>query len=373
MIDFDLASLLGAPRALTFSEDGESTHSREGDPLAGILKANLPSAFRVRQVTRPDILAKNGAKKPLYLPENPRGYPFKMARSFPLPQLPQDNPILISRVTLGSAIFHDTKLSKSGTLSCASCHHSDKAFTDGLAVSIGVEQRRGTRNAMPLFNLAWKDRFFWDGRAKSLREQVLMPIQDHAELDETLDNVVRKFTEDKSYAALFAKAFGKDEVTSEKIALALEAFLLTLTSYDSRFDRAMSGKEELTDQEKRGFELFMTEYDPRTGLKGADCFHCHGGALFSDHGFHNNGLGDSGKFSTPSLRNIALTAPYMHDGRFATLEEVIAHYNSGIQPSVDLDPNLAKHPTGGIQLSKSDQQAIVAFLNTLTDPKYQER
>jgi cytochrome c peroxidase len=162
--------------------------------------------------------------------------------------------------------------------------------------------------------------------------------------------------------------------------------LLTLTSFDSKFDRSMQGKEQLTDEEKRGFELFMTEYEPRMGQKGADCFHCHGGPLFSDHQFHNNGLSpietDTGrervtqderdlyKFSTPSLRNIALTAPYMHDGRFETLEEVIEHYDHNLRRSPTLDPNLAKHPPTGMRLSSEDKKALVAFLKMLTDEKF---
>ena len=168
------------------------------------------------------------------------------------------------------------------------------------------------------------------------------------------------------YPALFTAAFGSPEITPEKIGLALESFVLTLTSFDSKFDRAFRGEAQLTDAEKRGFELFMTEYDPRREQYGADCFHCHGGALFQSQTFANIGLdakftdrgrakitgkmSDEGKFSTPSLRNIALTAPYMHDGRFATLEEVVTHYSSGVQRSATLDPNLAKHPDGGLHL-----------------------
>ena len=181
--------------------------------------------------------------------------------------------------------------SRDGTISCASCHQADAAFTDRLPVSIGIDGRRGDRNAMPLFNLAWKREFFWDGRARSLREQVLMPIEDHREMDESLDRVCEKLTQSPDYPALFRAAFASPGITPEKIALALEQFLLTLSARDSRFDRAMSGKATLSDEEKRGFELFMTEYEPRTGQRGADCFHCHGGALFSDHQFHNNGLG----------------------------------------------------------------------------------
>ena len=240
---------------------------------------------------------------------------------------------------------------------------------------------------MPLFNLAWKSSFFWDGRAPSLRAQALMPIQDHAEMDESLTNVVAKLAALPAYPKLFAAAFDSPEITSEKIGLAVEQFLLTLTSCESKFDRAFRGEDKLTAREQRGFELFMTEYEPRTGHYGADCFHCHGGALFTDHQFHNNGLdaanpadpgrfkvtgreSDRLKFSTPSLRNVELTAPYMHDGRFQTLEEVVDHYSEHVQRSATLDPNLAKHPDGGLHLSADDKLALVAFLKTLTDEKY---
>ncbi|MEO6182028.1 MAG: cytochrome c peroxidase, partial [Verrucomicrobiota bacterium] len=229
---------------------------------------------------------------------------------------------------------------------------------------------------------------FWDGRAPSLRAQALIPIQDHSEMGEVLTNVVAKLANAKGYGELFEAAFGSREITSEKIGLALEQFMLTLTSYDSKFDRAMNGQATLTTNEQRGFELFITEYDPRTGRSGADCFHCHGGPLFSDHQFHNNGLdakhesdpgrfkvtqneADRGKFSTPSLRNVALTAPYMHDGRFSTLEEVIEHYSQSVKRSTTLDPNIAKHPESGLQFSAEDKRALVAFLKTLTDEKYQ--
>jgi cytochrome c peroxidase len=167
------------------------------------------------------------------------------------------------------------------------------------------------------------------------------------------------------------------------MALALEQFLLTLVSQDSRFDRAARKLTTLTAEEQRGLQLFVTEHDPARGLRGADCFHCHGGNLFTTHQFLNNGLeersedlgrmevtgseADRGKFKVPSLRNVAMTAPYMHDGRFATLEEVIAHYNGPLHRSPTLDPNLAKHPVAGMGLSAEDQAALVAFLKTLTD------
>lgn len=373
-LDFDIAALLETPRPIAFARDGASTHSREQDALAAMLKTNLPGAFRVGSVSAPPPIEPIAKRKPLFLPTEPKSYPFKMGSTFPMPQLPEDNPLLKGRVALGEAIFSDTKLSRTGRLSCASCHHTDKAFTDGSPVSVGVDDRVGDKNSMPLFNLAWKDKFFWDGRAPSLRAQVLMPIESHVELDENLDRVVAKLSADADYAPRFERAFGAPQVTAEKIALSLEAFLLTLTSYDSKFDRAMAGQAELTSKEKRGFELFMTEYEPRAGRYGADCFHCHGGALFSNHGFHHNGLpGVNERFSTPSLRNVALTAPYMHDGRFGTLAEVVAHYSSGVQHSKQLDPNLAKHPRGGLNLSAEDQAALVAFLESLTDPKYASR
>ncbi len=382
LLDFDLGALLNAPRPLSFAKDGAATHSRDGDPISAALVANLPGAFRVRQiVSAAPALSLPSPVKPLYLPEKFTPYRFTMSATFPLPDLPRDNPLTEERVALGKALFHETALSRDGTLSCASCHVANFAFSDARRFSLGVGGQKGVRNAMPLFNLAWKTSFFWDGRAPSLRAQALMPIEDHTEMDETLDRVSAKLSAAKEYPPLFAAAFGTPEITSEKIGLALEQFLLTLVASDSKFDRALSGKATLSADEQRGFELFMTENDPRTGQLGADCFHCHGGPLFSDHQFHNNGLApgedagrfrithaeaDRGKFATPSLRNVARTVPYMHDGRFATLEEVVAHYSSGMQRSATLDPNLAKHPEGGLQLSPADQHALVAFLRTLT-------
>ena len=383
LLDFDLGTLLNAPRPLSFERDGAATHSRDGDPVAAALVANLPGAFRVTQVfSAAPAISKPAPMKPLYLPEKFTPYRFTMSATFPVPDLPRDNPLIEERVALGKALFNDTALSRDRTLSCASCHVSNFAFTDPRRFSLGVRGQKGTRNAMPLFNLAWKTSYFWDGRAPSLRAQALMPIQDHTEMDETLDRVTAKLAEKREYPPLFTAAFGSPEVTAEKLGLAIEQFLLTLTAYDAKFDRALRGQATLSDDEKRGFELFMTEFDPRTGQRGADCFHCHGGPLFSDHQFHNNGLAtdeedtgrfritklesDRGKFATPSLRNVSRTAPYMHDGRFATIEEVVAHYSTGIHRTPTLDPNLAKHPDGGLRLSDADQRALVAFLKTLT-------
>jgi len=382
LVHFDLGVLFNAPRPLSFEKDGTATHSRDGDPVSAALLANLQGAFQVVKVASFTTLkVKLPPVTPIDLPATYTPYGFTMSRTFPMPDLPRDNPLIVERIVLGEKLFNETALSKDGTISCASCHHADSAFSDRRAVSTGVEGRTGDRNAMPLYNLAWKREFFWDGRAKSLRQQVLMPIQDHREMDESLDHVCRKLSADPRLASLFGAAYASEGITAEKISLALEQYLLTLGAHDSKFDRAMSGKVLLNEDEKRGLELFMTEYEPRTGQRGADCFHCHGGALFSDQQFHNNGLdgdeagranvtgapGDHGKFSTPSLRNVALTAPYMHDGRFATLEEVIEHYSTGVHRSDTLDPNLAKHPESGLPLTAADKAALVAFLKTLTD------
>ncbi|MBE2287819.1 MAG: cytochrome C peroxidase [Prosthecobacter sp.] len=385
-INFDVATLIQGVKPLSFAKDGVSTHSQPKDPIAAALVANLPAAFALSSMTShvPDI-ARPSDIRPIDLPAKHTPFRFQMSRSFPVPALPRDNPLLVERVALGEKLFNDPALSRDGTLSCATCHPASSAFSDPRRFSLGVEGRTGTRQGMPLFNLAWKKEFFWDGRAPSLRAQALMPIQDHLEMDETLPHVVAKLQ--KSHAADFERAFGTAQVTPERIGLALENFLLTLTSHDSKFDRVMRGEGKLSAEEQRGFELFMMEREPRMGSLGADCFHCHGGALFTDHQFRNNGLAidatdlgrfkvtqsalDRGTFATPSLRNIALTAPYMHDGRFQTLEQVLDHYSEGVQRTDTLDPNLAKHPDGGLHLSAEEKKAVIAFLKTLTDRKFE--
>lgn len=384
-LSLDLKKLLGHPREISFEKDGASTHSHPGDSIASSLVANLQSSFSVKGI---DYAAGDAPQKqitPIDLPKAFTPFPFKMSGRFPIPPLPRDNPLIQERAELGAKLFSDPILSADQSISCATCHEQSAAFSDQRKFSLGVEKRIGTRNSMPLFNLAWKSSFFWDGRARSLREQVLSPIQDHNEMASSLKEVSKRLNAALTYRDAFLRAFSSGKITPENIALALENHILTLTSYDSKFDRAMSGKATLSATEKRGMELFFTEYEPRSQQFGADCFHCHGGANFSDHQFHNNGLkptSDSGRFqftknkrdqnlfSTPSLRNIALTAPYMHDGRFKTLEEAVVHYSGPMHRSETLDPNLAKHPKGGLQLKKEDQAALVDFLKTLSDPKY---
>lgn len=386
-LDFDLAAALNAPCPISFAKNGTSTHSRDGDPIAAALVENLATAFRVRKVTNlneSEIAIAD--PRPLYMPKNFTPYSFRMSATFPVPDLPRDNPLTVERFELGKQLFFDKRLSINSRQSCADCHSPDQAFTDGRRTARGTEGKFGTRNTPPLFNLAWKSTFFWDGHATSLRQQVLEPIQNPMEMDQPLTNLVAKLAVTGNYPALFNAAFGSPEITAEKISLALENYLLTLTSFDSKFDRVLAGQEKFTPQEQRGFELFSTEYDPRRKQFGADCFHCHGGPLFQSQGFANNGLdstfsdlgrakvtgkaSDIGKFAVPSLRNVALTAPYMHDGRFQTLDEVVEHYCTGVKRSATLDPNLARHPDGGVPLNEADQKALVAFLETLTDEQF---
>lgn len=362
-----------------------STHSREGDSLATLFVGNFESSIELLEIGSVLFQENSYPNRGTFSQGEIYGTPYlaRVTERFPKVQFPADNPLTEEGVYLGELLFNDIRLSRGEQQSCVSCHSPDAGFSDQVALSVGVEGKQGVRNAMPLFNLAWSSSFFWDGRATTLREQALMPIQDHLELNESLDRVVQKLERDDNYPQLFEKAFGSESITPERIGLSLEQFMLTQIAQDSKFDRAARGEDSFTEEEKRGLELFVTEYDPKKNLFGADCFHCHGGNLFTNNRFANNGLdsefedlgrytvtrdeADLGKFKTPSLRNIALTAPYMHDGRFDTLEDVVDHYSSGVNSSSTLDPNLAKHPPAGIQLSSEDKQALVAFLNTLTE------
>jgi cytochrome c peroxidase len=386
-LSLDAGKILAAPNRVVLNDATETTHSRTNDLLAAQLHENVEQAFAVEDIEPLGPAAAPPAALPVVMAANATPYRLTISQFFPRPDLPRDNPLTGEGVELGRRLFFDTRLSVNNSQSCASCHHPGAAFSDDKALSTGAEGAEGTRNAMPLLNLAWKSSFFWDGRAATLREQVLMPIQNPVEMHESLTNVAATLAGDANYPARFASAFGSAEINADRIARALEQFLLTRVSYDSKFDRVLNGEAKLTDEdtdeEQRGFMLFHTEYDPRRGQYGADCFHCHGGPLFQSQDFANNGLdsgfadegrsrvtgreGDRGKFAVPSLRNVELTGPYMHDGRFKTLEEVVEHYCTGMKRSATLDPNLAKHPDGGVPLSESDKKALVAFLKTLTD------
>ncbi|NVJ88449.1 MAG: cytochrome-c peroxidase [Flavobacteriaceae bacterium] len=308
------------------------------------------------------------------------------------PILPIDNPLTEEGVALGKKLFFDKTLSKDGTQSCASCHNPSKAFTDNLKTSIGVDGISGKRNAMPLYNLAWNfdENFSWDGKDFTLENQALDPVRNPIELHANWTNVANRLQSNSEYKTLFNRAFGTSKIDSILVTKAIAQFERTLISGNSKFDQYLLGNTTLTPEEENGFNVFMEE------AKG-DCFHCHGSnnnPLWTDNLFHNNGLdrsfldlglgavtgdpADNGKFKTPSLRNLAFTAPYMHDGRFNTLEEVINHYSEGLQPSATIDPLMKKVNQGGVNLTAKDKADLKAFLLTLTDfdfvnnPNFQE-
>lgn len=306
--------------------------------------------------------------------------------SFPTPDF-HDNPLTEQGVKLGRMLFYEKALSQDNSISCASCHHQENAFTDPDRFSSGVGGSLGKRQAMSVFNTAWhKNEFFWDGRAHLLRDQSLMPIQDELEMKETVENVIAKLNEKQDYKDQFVRAFGDDEITSERMSWAMEQFMNSIVSYRSKYDRYEAGEATLNDSEERGRQLFFAEYNPGfPNESGADCAHCHGGKNFDNNQYMNNGLDaeqdqddagraevtgnaqDHAKFKVTSLRNIEVTAPYMHDGRFTTLMEVVDHYNDGIVISPTVDPALEYTTQTGLMLTQQDKEDLVAFLKTLTD------
>ncbi len=308
-------------------------------------------------------------------------------KDFPAPNLPDDNPLTKEGIELGRRLFYEKALSKDGSMACASCHNQSTAFSDTNQFSIGVEGQPGGRQAMAIFNMAWNtNEFFWDGRAHLLRDQSLLPIQDPLEMNETLDNVISKLTDLPEYTDRFNTVFGSSEITELNISLALEQFMNSIVSLDSKYDRFKRNEIALSDSEERGRTLFFGEYNKFfPDISGADCAHCHSGFNFENDEYMNNGLDvlanqtdigrenvtsnqmDRAKFKVTSLRNIALTPPYMHDGRFKTLEEVIEHYNSGVKLSPSLNPAIQDTEEKGLFLTEQDKQDLVAFLKTLTD------
>lgn len=304
------------------------------------------------------------------------------------PFIASDNPLTRESVKLGRMLFYEKKLSKDGSQSCASCHRQKHAFSDTNRFSVGVENLPGKRQAMAIFNMAWhNNEFFWDGRAHLLRDQSLLPIQDPLEMNETLDNMILKLESDQSYLDQFLRAFGSYEISVDRVSWALEQFMNSIVSVDSKYDRYLRGEVELTPMEERGRKLFFAEFNPGFPEEsGADCAHCHTTLTFENDLYMNNGLdadgsvkdigreevtsnpADRAKFKVTSLRNVEVTPPYMHDGRFKTLMEVVNHYNSGIKPSSTVAPELEyTRVSGGLQLDEQDKAALVAFLKTLTD------
>ena len=304
--------------------------------------------------------------------------------------IPQDNPLTKEGVHLGRMLFYEKKLSADNTLSCGSCHQQKLAFSDGKAFSMGVDKSLTNRNSMALVNLLWVRNFFWDGRSSSLEEQAVFPMTNEHEMGQTLEVSVRKLQQTGIYPSLFKKAFREENIDAGTIKKALAQFERTLISADSPYDRYLAGAYQPTAQELRGISLFMESPVPERQVRGANCGHCHGGPKTFKELFHNNGLdaeptdtgreaishqmSDKGRFRVPSLRNIALTSPYMHDGRFKTLEEVLNHYNEHIQESPMLSTFLrgVSNEKGGktLLLSPREKADIMAFLHMLTDSTF---
>ncbi len=306
-------------------------------------------------------------------------YNLVIPKGLPAMTIPANNPMTVEGVALGRKLFYDPILSGNRTMSCASCHNQSYAFTDSNKQhSTGIDGIQGPRNAMNLFNLGYQKNFFWDGGAADLESQVIGPIKNPVEMHEDLNNALHKLNTDPVYPAMFKRVFGGDTISATMLMRAIAQFERTLISGNSRYDKYKRGEITLTAQELNGMALF------EDGAKG-DCTHCHAlGGTFSDFDFKNNGVdsiytdagryritllaSDSGKFKTPSLRNIAITAPYMHDGRFATLQQCLDHYNTGFHYTKYLDPVLQIKPKG--RMTAQDMTDIIAFLNTLTDTEF---
>jgi cytochrome c peroxidase len=302
---------------------------------------------------------------PLYL-EIPQGWP-QPKYDF------KKNPLTEEGFQLGRNLFYDPIISRDSTISCASCHFQATGFTHvDHQLSHGIEGRIGNRNSMALINLAWNSSFHWDGGVNNLEMQPLNPITSYSEMDETLENVIVKLQASKKYCSLFSKAFGDEKVTSQRILKALAQFTVMLKSSNSKYDKMLRKEVKFTESEKRGYSLFKT-----------NCASCHTEPLFQNDKFKSNGLtidttlNDLGRikitnkkedyliFRVPTLRNIQFTFPYMHDGRFKTLTEVVKHYNS-----LGHGKNLPKELAKPMNLSDKDRVDLVLFLTTLTDTEF---
>lgn len=286
----------------------------------------------------------------------------------------EKNPLDAKTIALGRKLFYDPILSLDNTISCSSCHLSFTAFTHvDHALSHGIGDSIGTRNSPVLINLAWSKHFMWDGAVNHIDVQALAPITHPSEMGENLENVIRKLNEHNSYPQLFKEAFGSETISSKQLLKALAQFQLTLISSNSKYDKVKRKEATFSKQEKRGYKLFKK-----------NCASCHSEPLFTSGEFENNGLEvdtflndigrakitqlskDKYKFKIPTLRNIEFSFPYMHDGRFKSLREVLNHYTSHISQT----ENLASQLGNGIKLSSNDKTDIIAFLLTLSDKEF---
>ena len=347
-------------RALEGEEAAKATKSRTlhlPDKLDNYAQVDLPDHFNNRGVRRFD-------------------------------NTPAGNRITDAGATLGRVLFYDTRLSVNNTIACASCHQQKHAFSDPRRVSKGHDGSEGNRNAMPLVNLRFEPsgRFFWDERAASLEKQVLMPIQNKLEMGQELPALMARLGADKDYAKLYQQAFGDAQVTKERTANALAQFVRSMVSYRSKFDKGMAEAKSV----REDFPNFTSQENRGKGLFLRNCGVCHlprgQAAVFSMTQPRNNGLDtlkakdlgvgdvtleeiDIGRFKSPSLRNIEFTGPYMHDGRFKTLEEVIDHYSTGVKANPNLDDRL-RGPRRRPQFTRTEKASLVVFLKTLSDPQF---
>lgn len=299
---------------------------------------------------------------------------FQQPANFPAPVYRlSDNPVTEDGFILGRKLFYEPRFSRNNTVSCGSCHIQSSAFTQhGHDVSHGIDDRLGSRNSQAIMNLAWSPDFFWDGGVFDLDLQPIVPITNHVEMDETVENVLVKLRQHPEYPSLFKKAFGSEEITTARTMKALSQFMIMCVSSESKYDSVNKGIATFTNEEEKGYSVFRQK-----------CSSCHKEPLFTDHSFRNNGIpvgpnndegrylvtlneADRYKFKVPSLRNLEFTAPYMHDGRFLNLDAVLDHYNSGIQLTPNLDPLLAN----GIKLETDERKQLLSFLRTLSDRKF---
>ncbi len=321
---------------------------------------------------------------------NPTPYNLEIPSHFPQMNIPADNPMTVEGVELGRYLFYEKRLSGDNNMACASCHMPATAFSDSAKYSVGIDGIKGTRNAMALINLGWDDFFFWDGRESSLEKQILDPVINPIEMHESWKNAMVELQSDLLYRNRFFRAFGTADFDSTHAAKAIAQFIRTLISGGSKFDVMYKIENNLPLNASEQLVLIDAEewagYDLFKSLNGADCFHCHNGPMMRIKKFSNNGLdftftdlgrgginlnpNDHGKFKVPTLRNIALSAPYMHDGRFQNLDQVIEHYSSGIHISSTIDPKIEFAGQGGVQLDAQEKYLLKRFLLTLTDTEF---
>ena len=324
--------------------------------------------------------------------QGPTAYVLNVPGNWPKPNILPENPLTVEGVALGKKLFYDKMLSGNGTQACADCHHQNDGFTDlGKQFSVGSKGDIGTKNSMPLFNLNWASGYFWNGRQPTLESLIKEPMEAHIEMNLKIEDAVAKLKADPDYPNLFDKAFPNQGISELTLSYAVAQFLRTILSGNTAWDKAFQANPAnptttMTPAQARGYFAFIDEN------KG-DCFHCHSplNPFFgnsNEREFANNGLdampdsgyfvatgnmNDFGKFKTPSLRNLAFTAPYMHDGRFATLMEVLDHYDQGITYSPTIDPVITKHMDANDnfkpipRMTQQDKEDIIAFLMMLTD------